>query len=234
MMQQDRKGRNLTFPLDNSCRKFIYYDSLTDLLMALEAGMIDAIQADEPTVQYIMSLDDTYAEHHPVREGLFIDYSMLFLEEDTELRDLFNEAITAMREDGTLDALAEKYIDGVIAGEDSGAVEFPEFDGAETITVAVTGDVPPMDFVDDEGYDAGFNTAVLAEIANRLELNMEGIQVSTGARALALASGRADAVFWVQSFTGEHSDEGLDIPEGTINSEPYYTTVRCSLVLGGE
>ncbi len=222
-------------PLKENDVSLVYYHSLAELLMALDAGYIDLAQADDPTVQYVLSRNDAYAENHPAPEiEQAVEYSMLFLEEDAELCDSFNEAITAMKDDGTLDELAAAHIDGVIAGEDPEAVAFPSFDGAETVTVAVTGDVPPMDYVDDTGHAAGFNTAVLAEIAQRLEVNIELIQVDSGARALALASGRADVVFWAQSYTGEVAIADLDIPEGTVASEPYYTTVLCGLVQGAE
>ena len=215
-----------------------YYNSLTELLMALDAGLIDQAAADEPTVQYILSQNDSYVEKHPA-VGVAFNYSMCFLEEDAELCGQFSEAIKAMKDDGTLDELAEKYIDGVIAGEEIDEVDFPDIgeelsDDAETVTVALTGDLPPMDYVDDAGYAAGFNTAVLAEISKRLGVNIELIQVDSSARALALASGRADVVFWVQSAVGDLAVEGLDIPEGTITSEPYYTTVLCGLALKAE
>ena len=233
----ERMAERMPENTDGSVRRTrtrVYYNSLSELLMALDAGLISTIEADEPTVQYVLSLSDSYAEHHPMRQDSSFEYSMCFEEDDTELRDQFNEAITAMKDDGTLDALAEKYIDGVIDGEEMGEVEFPSFDGAETVTVAVTGDLPPMDYVDEAGYAAGYNTALLAEISNRLGVNIQLMQVDSSSRALALASGRADVVFWVQSTTGERAIEGLDIPEGTITSEPYYTAGRCSLVLSGE
>ncbi len=213
----------------------VFYNSLTELLMALDAGFIDQAAADEPTVQYILSQNDSYVEKHPEADIAF-NYSMCFLEEDAALCDQFSEAIKAMKDDGTLDELAATYIDGVIAGEEIDEVDFPDIgeelsDDAETVTVALTGDLPPMDYVDDEGYAAGFNTAVLAEISKRLGVNIELIQVDSSARALALASGRADVVFWVKSAVGDLAVEGVDIPEGTIISEPYYTASLCTLAL---
>ncbi len=208
----------------------VYYHSLSELLMALDAGYIRLAIVDEPTVQYVLSRNDAYAENHPLADQP-IEYSMLFLEEDAALCDSFSEAIKAMEDDGTLDELAAEYIDGVIAGEEPEAVAFPAFDGADTVTVAVTGDVPPMDYVDDAGSAAGFNTAVLAEIAQRLELNIELVQVDSGARTLALSSGRADAVFWVKKHISSDKSEA---PEGTVASEAYYTTELCDLALSAQ
>lgn len=219
----------------DSTFEMTYFDSLTEMTLTLDAGHIDILSADEPTVEYILSRNDAYEAVHPVAE-MSLSYSMLFLEENAELRDRFSEAIKAMEDDGTLDALAEKYIDGVIAGEDPGAVEFPDIgeelsDDAETVTVAVTGDLPPMDYVDDTGYAAGFNSAVLAEISQRLGVNIELIQASSGTRAMALSTGRADAAFWV--VTNDFSGQANDAPEGTITSEPYYTAPVCHMVLKG-
>ena len=142
----------------DSTFEMTYFDSLAEMTLALDAGRIDILSADEPTVEYILSRNDAYEAVHPVSE-MSLSYSMLFLEEDVDLRDSFNEAIAAMKEDGTLDELAAEYIDGVIAGEDPESVAFPTFDGADTVTVAVTGDVPPMDYVDDTGHAAGYSTA---------------------------------------------------------------------------
>ncbi len=210
--------------------QYICYNTLSELLMALDAGYVDVVQADEPMVQYVISRNDAYAEFQAAVEHQ-IEYSMLFLEEDGLLCDQFSEAIKAMKDDGTLDTLAAEYIDGVIAGEDPEAVAFPTFEGADTVTVAVTGDVPPMDYVDDTGHAAGFNTAVLAEIAQRLELNIELIQVDSSARSLALSSGRADVAFWVQTILTFNKN---DVPEGTVASEPYYATELCGLTLAAE
>lgn len=217
----------------DSTFEMTYFDSLTEMTLALDAGRIDILSADEPTVEYILSRNDAYEAVYPVSE-MSLSYSMLFLEENAELRDQFSEAIKAMQEDGTLGELAATYIDGVIAGDKIGAVEFPSIgeelsDGAGTVTVAVTGDLPPMDYVDDAGYAAGFNAAVLAEISRRLDVNIELTQASSGTRALALSTGQADAAFWV--VTNDFSGQANDAPAGTVTSEPYYTAPICHMVL---
>ena len=100
------------------------------------------------------------------------------------------------------------------------AVKFEKFDGAETLKVAVTGDLPPIDYVAADGTPAGFNTAMLAELGKRLKVNVELVQVESGARAAALSSKRADVVFWFQVRAGEETQP--DIPDGVILSDSYY------------
>ena len=53
-----------------------------------------------------------------------------------------------------------------------------------------------------------------------MRVNVKLLNVEAGARPSALASGRADVVFWF-----EHKRAGgtkHDVPDGVILSEPYY------------
>ena len=54
-----------------------------------------------------------------------------------------------------------------------------------------------------------------------MKVNVQLVNVESGARAAALASKRVDVVFWVQTSKG--ADKQLDVPEGIAVSEEYYT-----------
>ena len=128
-----------------------------------------------------------------------------------------NEAIAAMKADGSLDELMDTYLKPS-AGEDLAPVQFDSFpESEETIRVAVTGDLPPIDYVGADGVPVGFNTAVLAEIGRRLGVNVELVPLQTGSCALALMTGTADAVFW---FMWSPNDAN-DVPEGVLLSDSY-------------
>ena len=100
------------------------------------------------------------------------------------------------------------------------SIPFETFEGAETIRVAVTGDLPPIDYVAADGKAAGFNTALLAEIAKRLKINIKTVYVNTASRTASLSSGRSDVVFWYQ--VRENAERQPDVPDTVILSEPYY------------
>ncbi|MBQ4431166.1 MAG: transporter substrate-binding domain-containing protein, partial [Synergistaceae bacterium] len=136
----------------------------------------------------------------------------------------------AMKKDGTLMTLENKYISELGMSEPE-QVKFTEFKGAKTIRVAVTGDLPPIDYIASDGRATGYNTAILSEIGRRLKRNIRIISVDAGGRSAALASERADVVFWYRNT------EGMKLPkklkgknirvvdaslEGVILSEPYY------------
>ncbi len=168
-----------------------FYNSLMTMQLALSKGEIDAIAM-----------------------------AFGFLEENKELCDKFSRAVEDMEREGVIGILGRDYITGP-AAQNPPAVEFAKFDDAETLTVALTGDMPPFDYVGADGEPAGFNTAILAEIGRRLHVNIKPLNVETGARVTALKSGRADVVFWVMVFMGYDAKQE-DIPEGIITSTPYF------------
>ncbi|MBQ9497496.1 MAG: transporter substrate-binding domain-containing protein, partial [Selenomonadaceae bacterium] len=115
-----------------------------------------------------------------------------------------------------------EYIVNVDKGQVPPAVEIPMTDGADTIKVGVTGDLPPLDYVSADGKASGFNTALLAEIAKRSGKNVEIVDIDSGARAAALSSKQIDVVFWVTVPTLEKVPADLDKPEGVELSNPYF------------
>ena len=192
--------------------EIIYFDSLNDMIMALDADQIDAIDLNRSTAEYLCANNDNLTilmdytgEDNILTDFLFnsmmgFDFSLMLPEEKQDLADELSEALDSIEED-TMDEMAETYIYGAINGEIP-TVEMPTFEGADTIRVAVTGDLPPMDYVSPDGQPAGFSVAVLAELAARTGKNIELVPVTAGARAMALASDQVDAVFWSRSFMG--------------------------------
>ena len=157
-----------------------YYDSLNAMLMALQAGEVNAIKVPYYTGKYLCSANDNLMlteEYHPEKATEITDwalrllsdgYSFMMKEENTALRDAFDAQITAMKEDGTLQKLIDEYIIKASDGGEPVAIAFEKFDG-DPIRIAVTGSLPPMDYVAADGTFAGFNTAVLSEIGKRLQ-----------------------------------------------------------------
>ena len=88
------------------------------------------------------------------------------------------------------------------------AIEFEQFEG-DPIKVAVTGSLPPMDYVAADETPAGFNTAVLAEIGKLLGKNIELLQVDSVGRALALSQGNVDVVFWTRGPSEVLAKDGI-------------------------
>ena len=188
---------------------FRMYDTLNAMLMALQSGEVNAIKVPYYTGRYLCSTNNelrSTSVFHPEKASkadetainmLSDGYSFMLKEENTALRDAFDAQITAMKEDGTLQQLIDEHIIKVAESGEPVAIAFEQFEG-DPIKVAVTGSLPPMDYVAADGSFAGFNTAVLAEIGRRLQKNMELVQVDSIGRALALSEGTVDVVFWTR------------------------------------
>ena len=209
--------------VNSICNRYVFYNTMTDMLMALYRGDIVVLETDRNTVRYIESRNEGIVDRPPYLNPNTLMFSILLRGEDEELRAKISESIAAMKEDGTIEAMTKRYIEDVIEGEDPEAVVPEVFPDAQTIKVAVTGDRPPMDFVSAGGEPLGFNTALIAEIARRLGINIEFVTVDCGARGIALATGVCDIVFWMEIGDFENW-EGADLedqPENTIVTEPY-------------
>lgn len=205
-----------------------FYDSLLAMQMALRSRKIDEFTLPEAVGMYLITNNSNYE----IKFSLNMMPSTIafgFKRGNTKLQKEFNSAINAMNKDGTLEKLKAKYISG-LNGEPP-AAKFQEFKGAETIKVAVTGDLPPIDYIAADGRPTGYNTAILSEIGKRLRKNVRLISVDSGGRSAALASERADVVFWYRNTEGlklskknANIMKGVmkDTPEGIILSVPYY------------
>jgi ABC-type amino acid transport substrate-binding protein len=190
-----------------------YYDNLESMVMALNAGQLDSISISESVADYLLLTNDNLVKPIKVASQgepstfeeimknsiLGEGYSFMMMEDHADLRDEFDQALTAMKEDGTLDKLIKEQITDVMNGKDPVEIELPPIPDAPTIEVAVTGALPPMDYVGPVGMPVGFSTAVLAEISTRINKNISVSVIDSGARASALASGKADVVFWTRT-----------------------------------
>ena len=200
----------------------VFFDNLSQMQAALQAGQINEISTYRSVARYMIAKDPRFKvlEDHSLE---FIDSFCFALREDeTELRDSLNLVIKEMQDDGTLGNLAKEYITDISTEKDPPAVELPHFDSAPTIKVAVTGDLPPFDFVGADGKPAGFTTAVLAEIGKRMLRNNEIVDIDAGARAAALTSNQVDVVFWAIVPMSEIIPSDSDSPKGVILTAPYF------------
>lgn len=197
------------------------FGSLARMLMALEAGKIDRMEVDLPVAEYFFKLKGNSNKYVPyiITKGVNYYLSMGF-KDGSKWFEPFNKTIKAMAKDDTLLRLKAKYI--IDANENVKPIKFEKFPKAETVKIAVTGDMPLIDYVAADGTPAGFNTAMLAEIARRLKINIALVNTSSESRAAALASGRADGIFWFlyEKTTDMRSFDKLD---GISLTEPYYS-----------
>ena len=206
----------------NLSAEYKFFDKMNDMQLALESNQIDMLSTYQNVANYMIQRSDN-KEILPTERNLSDSFCFALREGDTMLKNDLNKAIKAMIADGTLTNLAKQYITDLKDGAEPPAVAIKQIEGADTIKVAVTGDLPPFDMILADGTPAGFSTAVLAEISRRINKNIELISVDNVARASILSSKGADVVFWVAvPKDSTLIPANIDQPVGIVVTEPYY------------
>lgn len=217
---------------DHTSSKARFYDTLTQMQMALSRGEIDEMILPDFVADYLLKINYNYSRSCISSSGK-MGLCFGFMKENTALRDKWNEALNSMLSDYSLIGLAYKYVKNIPEDESydeiyginrkqrnkEKRIKFERYDDAPTVKVAVTGDLPPVDFIGDDGLPAGYNVAVLAEIGRRLHVNISLLNINAGARTAALVSGRADIVFWYE--VNKSLSVQPDVPDDVILSVPY-------------
>lgn len=213
------------------------YDDLNSAILAVKSGKI-IVLADLPqaVAEYITNRAEGFVWS---REGYFggsVGMSMAVLKENEELYNKLNGAIIELNQDGTIDRLKEQYIDAFLDSNEEPVPEaLPKFDGAQTIRIAVCGDLPPIDYIAADGTPAGFNIALLSVIAERLHVNFDLVQINMGARLLALTQGNVDVVFSNRKILYDRIETdyfaNIDGHNELMLTETYFMSPLCNLML---
>lgn len=185
-----------------------HFEDLNTMISALDSGKIDEMLIPSVTAQYLLKNNGSY-EVNEMNTTIVVPVAMMLKSDNNALCEKINTARLALREN-------QEYIKLIKDMEENNTkVEFEHFDGAETITFAVTGDIPPMDYVDADGKPSGYNMRYIAAICKKMKVNAKIIQISSGARAMALSTGKADVVFWTK---GQIGDEYLESVKEAVKS----------------
>ena len=217
---------------DHSTSQAKFYDTLNSMQLALSRNDIQEMILPDFAADYLIRINKDYSQCCISNSGK-MSLCFGFMKGNNNLRNRWNSALRSMKNDNTLAGFEKKYIKDFpkdtsydyIYGIDKkkrdkeNRIRFERFNGARAIRVALTGDMPPVDFVADDGTPAGYSVAVLAEIGRRLRVNIIPVNVDSAARTAALVSGRADVVFWYE--VNESLETQPDIPDEIILSEPY-------------
>lgn len=200
-----------------------FYDNLRTMQLAIESGDIDSFSTYQCVADYLVANNDKFEiSENSALNKLVDNFCFAVRADDKELKSELDKAIDEMKADGTLDKFINEYITGVNKGKTPPKVEIPNTEGAQSLKVGITGDLPPLDLVLSDDSPAGFNTAMLAEISKRLGKNIKIVQIETGARAAALNANLIDVVFWAIVPIGGEIPGDIDKPKGLELSNPYF------------
>jgi ABC-type amino acid transport substrate-binding protein len=199
----------------------VTYPTYNEALMALKSGRVDAVNVVKPQAEYTVKTDKAYKYIAGSGENP-VQVTMLTKAEDTELIGKINDAIKALTDSGELNALNETYIINVSTEE----IALPAaMEGADTIKVGVSGDMPPFDYLTADGNPSGYNVALMGAIAEHAGFNIEFVTVPFSTKFSALLSDRIDVFF----FHG-----GVITHESIASTDVYYANLTGGLLVNAE
>lgn len=169
----------------------IQFPTFSEIIASLVAGRAEYAVGPINTMQYMANMNGELA-YVPVTMNASM--SMLTRADDEQLLSSLNAAIAQL----SAIEQAQILLDGIDPDLDTGitADSLEIIDGADTIRVGISGELPPMDYVDAQGTPRGYNVAYMSEIAKILGVNLEFVQVAPDAKYAALLSGKIDVFFW--------------------------------------
>lgn len=183
-----------------------YYDDNSAICAALRKGDVEAAILDEPVARNIVA---TYTDFAIFPTMVATDsYGMMFPDGNT-LRDSFSEYIEAYREDGTMDALREKWFGADTAAKvidrEAYAVTDPS---AKTIRVTYeAAGFEPMAYTGEDKLPIGYEIEMIYMIARELNLKLEFVPMSAAAMFSSLETGKADVAIGSISITEERKEQ---------------------------
>ena len=214
-------------------RKTTYYDNFNSMQLGLTSGQVNEISTYQSVANYMKKQDKNFV----VKEqtvAIYENFCCALRDDENVLREEMNKAIESMKNDGTLEKLTQEYIVNINLDEPPKSIPMQKFDGAETVKVGVTGDLPPLDLILADGTPAGFNTAVLSEIGKRINKNIELVTIDSATRAAALISEQVDVVFWAVVPAGENPlPQDSDTPKGVQLTDSYYQDQVSNVSMSG-
>ena len=163
------------------------YNKFNDAVLALKQGKVDAVIIDnEPGKVFVEQNPDITM----LDEDFAVEDYAIALNKGSELTAQFNEAIAAIQENGTLDAILDKYINGVEGAEGYVTPEGTEYPNG-TLTMATNAYFPPYEYYEGDeivGIDAEFAKAICDYLGYELVIE----DMAFDSIIPAITSGKAD------------------------------------------
>lgn len=210
--------------LDVTFKEMQFFETFSAAVAALKSNQVDAVFNSDVTL-------DFYTAHDESLNSIPITYDieapttahMAVRADDTELLTQLNDALAAMKEDGTLDRLEREFITDLTPDKQLEGKAMPQFEGAPSLIVGVAGDIPPVDYVAADGSPAGYNVELLSLLGEMLQVNIEISVMPMESKFPALAADRID-MFFLQAANAdvELMVKTLAANENAALTVPYY------------
>lgn len=202
-------------------KEILYYPRSSDVVTALKAGKVDASLEIKFVADYYIKRNNDLKIIN-VTEDADGSVIMIVRNENQSLRDSLDLALATLQENGTLAALADKWITNLPASNEPVSEKIPVIEGAKTYYVGVTGNYTPLDYIAADGKPAGFNVALMSELSKMLNINIEFVPLEAQAKFPSLYSKKIDIIF-SQFYTQQIASLINSSNDKFVFTKPYYS-----------
>ena len=215
--------------------------NMDECLYALKNGSADVIWTTDVTADYLIARDETLgrldtsdmaAIENTVEPRFSFGMAAADTEKGRELIGQIDDALDYIRGDGILDTLTVTYIDRAL---DESTPKFTQKDMVvndsihkvfyrknKVLKVGVTGAVPPVELLDENGKPYGFCVALMDEVAQILQRRVKFIVLDNETAFSSLQKGRVDIIFsYGAGRVTTESARGWVMSEGYLDVQKY-------------
>lgn len=211
------------FVAENPGTEVIRYNRGADAVQALKQQKIDAVLIDEqPALAFVEKNNElTIADEEFAME----EYAIGIAKENTELLYQINDALEAIKVNGTMDEIVANYI-----GDEKGEHPYESPEGLTlgngTLTMATNVAFPPYEYYEDKTA-VGIDIDMMQAIADYLNMDLVVSDMEFDSVIMAVQSGKADV-----------AAAGLTVTEDRLKnisfSESYTTAKQVIIYNNGE
>lgn len=193
----------------------LFFNDITSLVAALESGKIDAFLENNVALSMLMPVNKNITV---LNENVYNSYSGAVAlrrdEKGQKLKAQWDEYITALKKDGKIDAIMNKW-----TGADESAKTLPDYKSFPApngvLVMATDGDYPPLSYYSGNTLK-GFEIDLAAGFCEAYGYGLKSQVMSYSGLMPSLAVGKCDFSVVAASVSEEHK-------ETVTFSVPYYT-----------
>lgn len=180
---------------------FVYFNEISEMIVALKMGRIDACCLDLPVAQIAMERNDGLAI---MPEDAGLDANAVALPRYSSLTNRVSNAVATFVSNGTMDDLEHEWTE---LPESARTVEDDPKGTKGTIVCAVDDATEPMSYQDADGELVGLEIELAKRIAQKLDMRLELVPMSFDTITSALDTNSIDMAIAGISITDERAKQ---------------------------
>jgi polar amino acid transport system substrate-binding protein len=199
--------------------KFKYFNSVLDACMAVSSGKADAAAYDEPILKNIAAKNPGLLV---LAEMITVDnYGFAVNLENVDLKNSIDNVVTELKSSGKYSEILERWLPKTGS---PGLMPVIQLNGKNgTLKFGTSAVTEPFAFIDGTQKVTGLDIEIATLIAQKLDMQLEVINMDFGAMIPALISKKVDMIGACLTITDERA-------KSVLFSAPYYTGGIAALI----